>query len=700
MPDLDRPIDFLKGVGEAKGELLKRELGVRTCSDLLFHFPFRYIDRSRIYSVSEISADTPYIQLKGVVSGLKLIGQKYKKRLVATLSDDTGSIELVWFKGAQWMAKYLQPNATYVVFGKPTDYRSKLNIAHPEMELAEEFQKKGSIGLHPVYSTTEKLKTKGLDAKGIGKLQRTLTGQLSPADLPENLPASLLSKNDLMDRYTAFKTIHFPKDEEDVLHATKRLKYEELFYIQMATLSARQERIVKENGILLKEVGQYLNGYYKEHLPFELTEAQKRVVKEIRSDVVSGTQMNRLVQGDVGSGKTVVALLAMLMAIDNGYQAAMMVPTEILARQHFQNLYKAVNGLGLQVGLLTGSVKGKERTDQLRRLAAGDINILIGTHALIEDQVKFSNLGMVVIDEQHRFGVAQRARLWTKGAAPPHVLVMTATPIPRTLAMTLYGDLDVSVIDELPPGRKPIITVHRMEQSRLRVFGFLKEELDKGNQVFVVYPLIEGSESMDYNDLMDGYEAINRDFPSPDYRVGILHGQMKPEDKDFEMARFLKKETNIMVATSVIEVGVDVPNVSVMVIESSERFGLSQLHQLRGRVGRGDAQAYCILMSGNKLSNDARKRIKTMVQTNNGFEIAEVDLSIRGPGELEGTQQSGIVNLRLADLGKDGKLLAQARNEAMDILDNDPDLSHPDHYPIKSYLEERKKRHTDWSKIS
>ncbi len=698
--NLDTPIEYLKGVGPQRADILKKDLSIFTIGDLLQHYPFRYVDKTKIYSISEITPATQFIQLKGVVTNIQTKGKRYKKILTALLKDDTGTVELIWFKGVNWLLKYIQPNSTYIVYGKPGYFKNKFNIPHPELEIAAMQHKNKPLGLQPVYGTTEKLKSKYLDSRGIKNLMKAVFTMISPGKIKENLPKAILTGRGLVDRYQAMLHIHFPVDEQVMERAIRRLKFEELFLIQVRLLKSKSNRNENIKGYVFPELGDHFNTFYKKKLNFELTGAQKRVIKEIRQDVLSGKQMNRLLEGDVGSGKTVVALFCMLMAIDNNFQACIMAPTEILAQQHYQSISAMVNDIGLNTGLLTGSVKSKERKELLKKLVNGEIHILIGTHALIEDWVKFDNLGMVIIDEQHRFGVAQRAKLWSKSKQLPHVLVMTATPIPRTLAMTLYGDLDISVIDEMPPGRKPIITVHRKDENRLRVFGFMREHIGKGNQVYVVYPLIEESETMDYKDLMDGYESVVREFPLPEYKVSILHGKMKPEDKEYEMGRFVKGETNIMVATNVIEVGVDVPSVTVMVIESAERFGLSQLHQLRGRVGRGPDQAYCILMTGDKLSNDARLRIKTMTSTTNGFEIADADLRLRGPGELEGTIQSGITNLKLVNLGEDGKILQEAREEAMTLIDEDPKLAKQENLALKKYFDNKYKGKITWGRVS
>lgn len=697
---LEKPIEYLKGVGPHRGDMLKKELQIFTCGDLLQHYPFRYVDRSKIYKVSEVNSDQYYIQLKGTLGPMTEVGHGHAKRLVSTLKDDTGVMELVWFKGAKWVQQSLMSGMEYVVFGKPTLFNGRYNLAHPEMEMATVAAMEKLTGLQPMYNSTEKLKNKGLDSKGLGKLVKNLLIEMRANDVPENLPEPLLHKYKLPDRFKALRNIHFPENEQVLDRSRARLLYEELFIVQIRVLGLRVGRKEITRGFVFEKIDGHFDHFFKNQLAFDLTDAQKRVLREIRKDVVSGKQMNRLLQGDVGSGKTIVALMTLLMAIDNGFQGAMMAPTEILAQQHLQTVRSYLGNMPVRVELLTGTVKGKARKVILADLAEGKIDILIGTHALIEDTVQFANLGCVIIDEQHRFGVAQRARLWEKNEHPPHILVMTATPIPRTLAMTLYGDLDVSVIDQLPPGRKPIKTVHRYDSNRLAVFQFMKDEIAKGRQIYVVYPLIKESEKMDLKDLEDGYESICRAFPMPNYHVSIVHGKMKPADKDFEMQRFVEGKTHIMVATTVIEVGVNVPNASVMVIENAERFGLAQLHQLRGRVGRGADQSYCILMSSHKLSTEGKTRIQTMVRTNDGFEISEVDLQLRGPGNLEGTQQSGTFNFKLADITRDGKVLQAARLDAEAILDEDPHLLQPVNLPLHRYLSETFKDQTQWSKIS
>lgn len=703
---LESPIEYLKGVGPQRGELLRKELGIATFRDLLFHFPFRYIDRSRFHKVREITEDVQQVQLRGVLGAVKMVGEKQGRRLVSSLNDGTGTIELVWFKGIRWLVGSLKPGEEYIVFGRPASYRGKPNLPHPEMELASTWEHGIDSALQPVYNTTEKLAAKGLTGRAIWKLAKALLPQIV-GQLPETLGRDQLQLLGGISREEAFRQVHAPQDPERLEIARRRLKFEELFFIQLGLLRQKQATQRNVHGHVFGQVGDRLNTFYTKHLPFELTGAQKRVVKEIRKDMGSGRQMNRLLQGDVGSGKTLVGLLSMLIALDNDFQGALMAPTEILAQQHFATLTRMLGDMPVVVRLLTGSTKTADRKSLLTALRLGEVHIIVGTHALLEDRVVFHKLGLVVIDEQHRFGVAQRARLWAKSEVPPHVLVMTATPIPRTLAMTLYGDLDTSVIDEMPPGRKPIRTVHRYDGSRNAVFGFMEQEIALGRQIYVVYPLIEESlkkdnsptAMQDLKDLTDGFESMSRRFPLPKYAVGIVHGRMDQATKDYEMARFKKGETNILVATTVIEVGVDVPNASVMVIENAERFGLSQLHQLRGRVGRGADQSYCILMTGDKLGNDARTRIETMVRTNDGFVIAETDLRLRGPGDLLGTQQSGLPQLRIADLIEDAGLLQQARQVAMRVLEEDPSLAEPRHAPIANAMRDRADE-VVWGRIS
>lgn len=697
---LNTPIEFLKGVGPEKAKVLRSELGIDTFRHLAQHYPFRYIDRSRIYPIGELSEELPFVQVKGKLMRIQEAGSGKGKRLTAQLVDKTGSIELVWFGGANWVQKTLKQGLTYIVFGKPGLFGHKLNMAHPEMELLKaDVQLENRSGFRPVYHTTEKLKKRALDTKQLEKLVKTMLTQLG-GEIEETIPAYLCKEYRLVDRKVALHQIHFPSDAGAMQKARFRLKFEELFFLQLQILQSSKKRQAQLQGYPLPAVGSLFNRFYKEVLPFELTGAQKRVVREIHHSTRLGAQMNRLLQGDVGSGKTLVALLAMLMAVDNGKQAALMAPTEILAKQHYTGISFFLKDLPITVRLLTGSTPKAQRRLIHEELENGSCHILIGTHALIEDKVQFKCFAMAIVDEQHRFGVAQRARLWTKSKIAPHVLVMTATPIPRTLAMTLYGDLETSVLDELPPGRKPIDTRHYFEKSRLQVYGFIKTQIDMGRQVYIVYPLIDESEKLDLNNLMEGYESISREFPSPQYKVSVVHGRMKAEDKDLEMHRFKEGKTQIMVATTVIEVGVDVPNASVMVIENAERFGLSQLHQLRGRVGRGSNKSYCVLITGQKLSNEGRRRMETMVQTNDGFKIAEVDLEIRGPGDISGTQQSGLPNLKIADLVSDNEIVGLAREAAKKVLENDKALTHPAHSMIQTELQKLASNWANWSLIS
>ncbi len=698
---LDSGIEYLKGVGPQRAATLQTELGIFTCRDLLFHFPFRYIDRTQFHSISGLSEDGEQVQLRGILRRMEILGEGRAKRLVATLRDDTGAIDLVWFQSIQWMEKSLVVGKEYVVFGRLNEFNGRFSLPHPEIEEVTPDNVQSARTFDPVYPSTDRLTQKGLDAKGLRKLMRTLLDNLRPAELPETLPGYLLEGYRMIARIDALRQIHFPENQAELDAATRRLKFEELFMLQLRLLQVRRRRKDTQRGFVFEKIGDFFNDFFHKILPFPLTGAQKRVLKEIRADLARGQQMNRLVQGDVGSGKTVVALMSMLIALDNGFQACLMAPTEILAQQHYVGISELLGSLGVNVGFLSGSVKGKKRAAILEQLASGELHIVIGTHALIEDWVVFKNISIAIIDEQHRFGVQQRAALWKKNPVlPPHVLVMTATPIPRTLAMTLYGDLDISVIDELPPGRKPISTLHKTEHHRLRVFGFMREEISKGRQIYVVYPMIEETEKVDLKNLMEGYEAVSREFAPPEYQISILHGKMKPADKDFEMQRFIKGETQIMVATTVIEVGVNVPNASVMIVENAERFGLSQLHQLRGRVGRGAEQSYCILMTGFKLSADGRERIQTMVATTDGFKIAEVDLRLRGPGNIEGTQQSGMLHFHIADLARDGQILEAARDIAGQILDKDPTLAAPEHQSLKAHLEKETKESRVWSRIS
>jgi ATP-dependent DNA helicase RecG len=698
---LETPIEYLKGVGPARARLLQEELGVQTFWDLLHHFPFRYVDRSEFQTIRGIVDENTLVQLRVRLDSVKEIPMKRGSRLEAVVSDDTGSLRLVWFKGVRYIAPKLVNGRNYLLFGKPNRFKGRWSMNHPEFQVIEPGTELKAGSIVPVYPSTEKLGAKGLDSKGLTRLMKELLKAVLP-HLDEDLPSQVLEDEKLMGRMMAFKEIHFPKDLMEMKKAKYRLKFEELFFLQLSLLETKVLRIEKSPGIIFEHVGDRFNEFYANHLPFDLTNAQKRVMKEIRKDLGSGKQMNRLLQGDVGSGKTIIALLTMLIGIDNGCQAAIMAPTEILATQHHRSMEELLHGTGVRCALLTGSTPKAQRKTLHQALEYGELHILIGTHALLEDKVKFKDLGVVIIDEQHRFGVAQRAKLWKKNTRPPHVLVMTATPIPRTLAMTFYGDLDTSRIDELPPGRKPVQTVHRNDAHRIRVFGFLEDQIERGRQVYVVYPLIEESKKMDgeLKDLMDGFESLSRRFPSPKYQIGILHGKMKPEDKDYEMMRFAKGDTHIMVSTTVIEVGVNVPNASVMVIESSERFGLSQLHQLRGRVGRGSDQSYCILMSGPKLSADARTRLHTMVETNDGFQIAEVDLRLRGAGDIMGTRQSGDVELKLADLVNDGPILQRARDTALRIIQEDPKLQSSQHKALVPRLASLMQKQNRWGKIS
>ncbi|MDP3944345.1 MAG: ATP-dependent DNA helicase RecG [Lutibacter sp.] len=697
--NLNTAISYLKGVGPGRADLLKSELGIRTFGDLLNFFPNRYIDRSQFMKISQLQQNNSEIQILGKITELRTVQQPKGSRLVATFADETGTMELVWFRGMKWIKEAIKINTPYVIFGKTNFFKGLFSMPHPEMELLTEYHKSLRTAMQPVYPSTEKLVNKGVTNRVISKMIQSLFEEFH-GNFKETLSADVIEKLKLISKNEALLNIHFPRNQELLTKAQNRLKFEEFFFIQLQLLRKKLIRKSKFKGYPFLKVGDYFNNFYNNNLPFELTNAQKRVLKEIRKDMGSNAQMNRLLQGDVGSGKTIVALLTILIVMDNGFQAAFMAPTEILANQHYNALTNLLKGMNVNIKLLTGSTKAKERKVIHQQLESGELHILIGTHALIEDKVKFHNLGIAIIDEQHRFGVEQRSKMWKKNVLPPHILVMTATPIPRTLAMSLYGDLDISVIDELPPNRKEVVTAHRYDANRLSVFKFLKEEIAKGRQVYVVYPLINESEVMDYKDLMDGYESIVREFPRPQYQISIVHGQMKAEDKAYEMQRFQKGETQIMVATTVIEVGVDIPNSSVMVIESAERFGLSQLHQLRGRVGRGAEQSYCILMSSFKLSDDAKVRLKTMVETSDGFKIAEVDLKLRGPGNLMGTQQSGILNLKIADLVKDAGLLKTARMMAMALLEKDPDLNAPENRFIRVAYQELSKDSTLWATIS
>lgn len=693
-----RDIKFLQGVGPQRAAVLNKELGICSFKDLLYYFPYKYVDRSRLYLIREIDGNMPYIQLRGRILSFETFGEGRQRRLVGHFTDGTGVIDLVWFQGLKYIEGKYKANEEYIVFGKPTVFSGRINVAHPDIDPAADL-KLSEMGLEPYYNTTEKMKRHSLNSHAVQKLMKNLFALLKEDAFDETLSPSLVAAYHLMPLTDALHNIHFPRNPEFLRKARYRLKFEELFYVQLNILRYTKERRNKFRGLVFGRVGEIFNTFYSKNLPFELTGAQKRVIKEMRQDMRSGRQMNRLLQGDVGSGKTLVALMTMLIALDNGYQACMMAPTEILATQHYETITRFLAGMDVRVELLTGSIKGKRRETVLRDLLTGDVHILIGTHAVIEDTVGFSSLGLVVIDEQHRFGVAQRAKLWAKNVSPPHVLVMTATPIPRTLAMTLYGDLDVSVIDELPPGRKPIQTVHQFDNRRASMYAFMRKQIQEGRQVYVVYPLIQESEKMDIKNLEDGYLHICEAFP--EYKVSKVHGKMKPVEKDEEMQRFLRNETQIMVATTVIEVGVNVPNASVMVIENAERFGLSQLHQLRGRVGRGADHSYCILVTGYKLTEDTRKRIEIMVQTNDGFEIAEADLKLRGPGDLEGTQQSGVAfDLKVADIAKDGQLLQYVRDIAERLLDSDPNGERPENAIVWRQLRELRKKNVNWSVIS
>ena len=692
-----RDIKYLSGVGPQRASVLNKELNIYSLHDLLYYFPYKYVDRSRIYYIHEIDGTMPYIQLKGEILGFETIGEGRQRRLIAHFSDGTGIVDLVWFQGIKFLVGKYKVHQEYIVFGKPSVFNGRINIAHPDIDNASEL-KLSTMGLQPYYNTTEKMKRSSLNSHAIEKMMSAVVQQLREP-LPETLSPAILTEHHLMPLTEALMNIHFPANPELLRKAQYRLKFEELFYVQLNILRYAKDRQRKYRGYVFETVGEIFNTFYAKNLPFELTGAQKRVLKEIRRDVGSGKQMNRLLQGDVGSGKTLVALMSMLIALDNGYQACMMAPTEILANQHFETIRELLYGMDIRVELLTGSVKGKKREAILTGLLTGDVRILIGTHAVIEDTVNFSSLGLVVIDEQHRFGVAQRARLWTKNAQPPHVLVMTATPIPRTLAMTLYGDLDVSVIDELPPGRKPIVTIHKYDAHRVSLYQSVHRQIAEGRQVYIVYPLIKESEKIDLKNLEEGYLHICEEFP--DCKVCKVHGKMKAAEKDAQMQLFVSGEAQIMVATTVIEVGVNVPNASVMIIENAERFGLSQLHQLRGRVGRGAKQSYCILVTGYKLVEETRKRLEIMVRTNDGFEIAEADLKLRGPGDLEGTQQSGIAfDLKIADIARDGQLLQYVRNVAEEVVDADPTGIRPENEILWRQLKALRKTNVNWASIS
>ncbi|WP_461532883.1 ATP-dependent DNA helicase RecG [Sinomicrobium sp.] len=696
---LQTPIDYLKGVGPSRADLLRKELSIYTYGDLIQLFPNRYIDRTAYYKIRQLQDNSSEVQIVGKVVHLKMVEQKRGKRLVATFRDDTGEMELVWFRGHKWIKESIKINVPYVIFGKCNRYGSVFSMPHPEMELLSEHEQNLRTAMQPVYPSTEKLANKGVSNRIISKIIQQLFIETG-GRFAETLSEPLIHQLQLLSKREAMFNIHFPKSQELLAKAQFRLKFEELFFIQLQLLMRNLLNKQKIKGFVFDRVGELFKDFYDHHLPFDLTGAQKRVIREIRHDMGTGAQMNRLLQGDVGSGKTIVALMSILLAIDNGFQACIVAPTEILATQHFNGILELIKPLGINIKLLTGSTKTSERKEIHEALENGSLHILAGTHAVLEDKVRFHNLGLAIIDEQHRFGVAQRAKLWHKNTTPPHILVMTATPIPRTLAMSLYGDLDISVIDELPPGRKPIKTVHRYDSNRLKVFAFMREEITKGRQVYVVYPLIQESEKMDYKDLMDGYASIEREFPKPQYQISIVHGQMKAADKDYEMERFAKGETQIMVATTVIEVGVNVPNASVMIIESAERFGLSQLHQLRGRVGRGAEQSYCILMTGHKLSTDSKTRLETMTRTNDGFEIAEADLKLRGPGDIMGTQQSGILHLNIADIVKDNQILKLARQYAQQLLRDDPSLASEENLPIRHTYAKISQKKNIWNYIS
>lgn len=696
---LETPIPYLKGVGPNRADTLGSELGIQTYRDLLHLFPNRYLDKTSYYKINQLQPSGADVQVVGKIVHIKTVEQKRGKRLVASFVDETGEMELVWFRSHKWIRENLKINEPYVVFGKTKRYGSTFSMPHPEMELLSEHQKGLKIAMQPIYPSTEKLSNKGITNRVIAKMMQQLFLECK-GQFPESLSTAILDELKLIPKSEALFNIHFPKNQELLAKAQFRLKFEELFYVQLQLISKKLLRKQKIKGLSFDKVGENFNSFFNDHLPFELTNAQKKVIKEIRNDMGSNAQMNRLLQGDVGSGKTIVGLMCMLLAIDNGFQTCLMAPTEILANQHYNGLKELLGDMKINISLLTGSTKKSNRTIIHEQLENGKLNILVGTHAVLEDKVQFKNLGLAIIDEQHRFGVAQRSKLWHKNEIPPHILVMTATPIPRTLAMSLYGDLDISVIDELPPGRKPIKTVHRFDSNRLKVFQFIKDEIKKGRQIYMVYPLIQESEALDYKDLMDGYESISRDFPLPEYQISIVHGKMKPKDKDYEMERFVKGETQIMVATTVIEVGVNVPNASVMIIESGERFGLSQLHQLRGRVGRGAEQSFCILMTSHKLSEDAKTRLETMVRTNDGFEIAEVDLKLRGPGDLMGTQQSGMLNLKIADIVKDNQILKTARYYALQLFKDDPRLEREENRSILFAYTKMMQQKTIWNYIS
>ncbi|MCS6992127.1 MAG: ATP-dependent DNA helicase RecG [Chitinophagales bacterium] len=698
---LDTPIEFLKGVGPVRAELLKKELSIFTFGDLLCHFPFRYLDRTQFTPISQLQPQQQFVQVKGTLGAKQFIGEGRNRRLSAWLHDDSGQLELVWFQGLKWAEKNLTVGATYAAFGRLNFFRGQYSITHPELARLDDGQQASFAGrMQPVYPSTEKLKSRHLDSRGLARLIQTLLEQLKPTDIAEILPSDVLQRHRLLSRYDAFRYIHLPPSEQEGEQARQRFCFEELFLHQVRMARLHRFRHVRQPALMLKRSGDLLQQFYRQNVPFQLTEAQKRVIREIIADMKSGRQMNRLLQGDVGSGKTIVALSAMLAVIGSGGQCALMVPTEVLAYQHFRTITQLTAGLPLRVGLLTASIKGRARQKLLQQLQSGAVHLLVGTHALLEGSVHFHRLGLVVIDEQHRFGVVQRGRLWMHLERPPHVLVMTATPIPRTLALTLYGDLDQSVLDELPPGRQAVVTAHRTDADRLRIFSFLKSQIDQGRQAYVIYPLIEESEKLDFKHLMEGYEAITRAFPLPQYAVSIMHGRMKPDDREYEMQRFVRGETQIMVATTVIEVGVDVPNATVMIIESAERFGLAQLHQLRGRVGRGVHKSYCILITPPRISAEARARISIMTQTNDGFRIAEEDLRLRGPGDLEGTRQSGLMEFRVAHPIRDICWLEKARAEAQRLIAEDPLLQKPQHQALKNFIIKQDQQRGNWIRVS
>jgi ATP-dependent DNA helicase RecG len=696
---LNNPIEYLKGVGPLRADMLKKELQIFTFEDLLNHFPLRHLDRTSVQAIGQINPSMDHIQVRGVVVSMEIVGERRAKRLVVFLRDKTGIIEMTWFQGINWVQKLLQVGQEYLAFGKLGFFLGKPQLNHPEIESVREHNASGKSHLEPIYPVTEKLKARGLNGRAMGKLMEQLFLVLEEKELPECLPHSLIKKYAFISRFRAYQYLHFPPNLQLYQQAVERMKFEELFVAQLRLGMLRSSRHRFSKGVVFAQVGEVFNTFFHEHLPFELTNAQKRVLKEIRQDTGTGKQMNRLLQGDVGSGKTIVALMSMLIAVDNGYQSCLMAPTEILARQHAEQFSKLLKPMGIDVGLLTGSTKAAERKYILSAIETGELKILVGTHALIEDAVRFNNLGLAVIDEQHKFGVAQRAKLWEKNQIPPHVLVMTATPIPRTLAMTAYGDLDYSVIDELPPGRTPITTVHRLDDARPQVMDFIKSEIKLGRQIYFIFPLIEASEKLQYEDLMKGYDNVKSWFPEPQYWISMVHGRMPAEQKEVNMKRFVEHETQIMVATTVIEVGVNVPNASVMVIESAEKFGLSQLHQLRGRVGRGSEKSYCILLSGNQIGKDAKDRLSVMCSTNDGFKIAEKDLELRGPGDIQGTRQSGALNFKLANIVDDRGLLDQARSDVEVLLTNDSDLSSQDNYPLLMHLKKMRGAQA-WSKIS